>query len=298
MASTYTTSLGLELQATGENAATWGTKNNTVISLIEEAISGVISIAMGDANVTLTVSTAATNEARNAVLVATGANTATRDLIAPAVEKVYIITNSTTGSQSVRIKTSTGAAVTVGNGSTVVCYCDGTDFKAVNSVNNTTLDLFGSLTPAADRFAYFTSGTAIALGTVTSFARTILDDADAASARSTLGLGTAAVAASSAFQTANANLTTYAGITPSANVQSLLGAADYAAMRTQLSLGNVENKSSATIRGELTAANVNTALALTAARVASGSATNSGKISWGTSAPGTLDEGEIYLQYA
>lgn len=37
-------------------------------------------------------------------------------------------------------------------------------------------------------------------------------------------------------QAYDADLTTYAGITPSANVQSLLSAADYAAMRTQLGL--------------------------------------------------------------
>jgi hypothetical protein len=49
-------------------------------------------------------------------------------------------------------------------------------------------------------------------------------------------LGTAALEATSAFQAADGDLTTYANITPSANVQSLLGAADYSAMRTQLSL--------------------------------------------------------------
>lgn len=49
-------------------------------------------------------------------------------------------------------------------------------------------------------------------------------------------LGTAAVEAATAFQPADADLTTYSNITPSANVQSLLGAADYSAMRTQLSL--------------------------------------------------------------
>jgi hypothetical protein len=41
------------------------------------------------------------------------------------------------------------------------------------------------------------------------------------------------------------NLTTYAGITPSANVQTLLAAADYAAFKTSLSLGNVTNTSDA-----------------------------------------------------
>ena len=35
MASTYTP-LGVELQATGENAGTWGTKTNTNLQLIEQ----------------------------------------------------------------------------------------------------------------------------------------------------------------------------------------------------------------------------------------------------------------------
>jgi hypothetical protein len=76
------------------------------------------------------------------------------------------------------------------------------------------------------------------------------------------------------------------------------GAGDAAAARTNLGLGSVENKSSATIRGELTKANVDTALGKTAVRISSGAAANSGLISWGTAAPGSLAEGEIYLRYA
>ena len=37
-------------------------------------------------------------------------------------------------------------------------------------------------------------------------------------------------------QASDADLTTYAGITPSSNIQAFLGAANYAAMRTQLGL--------------------------------------------------------------
>ena len=39
MASTYTP-LGIELQATGENAGTWGTKTNTNLSIIEQISGG------------------------------------------------------------------------------------------------------------------------------------------------------------------------------------------------------------------------------------------------------------------
>jgi len=45
------------------------------------------------------------------------------------------------------------------------------------------------------------------------------------------------------------NLTTYAGIAPSANVQTLLGASDFAAFKTALSLNNVENTAISTWAG-------------------------------------------------
>ncbi len=49
------------------------------------------------------------------------------------------------------------------------------------------LKAVNDLTWQADRYPYFTSASAAALGTLTSFARTLLDDADAATARTTLG---------------------------------------------------------------------------------------------------------------
>ena len=39
MASTYTP-LGIELQATGENAGTWGTKTNTNLQIFEQVSGG------------------------------------------------------------------------------------------------------------------------------------------------------------------------------------------------------------------------------------------------------------------
>jgi len=54
------------------------------------------------------------------------------------------------------------------------------------------IDAIDNLTPAADRVAFYTSGTAAALTPLTSFARSLLDDTDAAQARATIGAAPAA----------------------------------------------------------------------------------------------------------
>ena len=53
------------------------------------------------------------------------------------------------------------------------------------------IDAIDTLTPAADRLAYYTGANTAALAVVTGFARTLLDDADAATARGTLGAAAA-----------------------------------------------------------------------------------------------------------
>lgn len=54
------------------------------------------------------------------------------------------------------------------------------------------LNAIAELTPAADRGVYFTSGVAAALFTLTSFGRSLVDDADGAAAIATIGKATAA----------------------------------------------------------------------------------------------------------
>jgi hypothetical protein len=92
------------------------------------------------------------------------------------------------------------------------------------------LTAINSLTPAADRIAYYTSASAGAMTALTPFARTLLDDADAATARTTLGLGTAATQNSTAFQAADATLTALAGVTTAANKLPYFTGVDTAAV--------------------------------------------------------------------
>lgn len=64
------------------------------------------------------------------------------------------------------------------------------------------LQAIASLVSAADRIPYYTGAGTAALTPLTAFGRSLADDADAAAGRVTLGLGTAAVAATGDFATA------------------------------------------------------------------------------------------------
>ena len=129
MASTYSPSLKITLMGDGDQAGLWGQTTNTNLgTLVEQAITGVQNITMVDANYTLTNFNGITNEARNAVLVVTGTNTAVRDLIPPVVEKLYTIVNNTTGGFAIRVIGGSGTGVNIPNGATCLVYCDGTNF--------------------------------------------------------------------------------------------------------------------------------------------------------------------------
>ena len=143
MASTYSPSLRLELIGDGDQSGIWGqTTNNNLGYLLEQSVAGVITITMTDANYTLSNYNGVVDESRNQVLVMSGTLTATRNVIAPLVEKTYIVKNSTTGSQSIQIIGSSGLGVTIPNGITAYVYCDGTNFyNAISgSVGNFTVN--------------------------------------------------------------------------------------------------------------------------------------------------------------
>lgn len=128
MPSSYTPSLRLTLPVTGELAGSWGSTVNTgVTSLAEAAIAGTSAVAMTDADYTLTTANGATDQARNMFITLTGTLTVSRNVICPSVSKLYVVTNSTTGSQNIVFKTSAGAGITIANGQRKMVYCNGTD---------------------------------------------------------------------------------------------------------------------------------------------------------------------------
>jgi hypothetical protein len=134
MASTYSP-LGIELQATGENAGTWGTKTNTNLQLVEQLAGGFTQQAFSsDADITLSVSDGATGAVlAHRVIEFTGTISASRNVTIPLdVQQLYLLKNSTSGSQNVVFKyaSGSGSSATIANGKTILAYAradDGTN---------------------------------------------------------------------------------------------------------------------------------------------------------------------------
>jgi hypothetical protein len=143
MASTYTP-LGIEIQQTGENAGTWGTKTNTNLQIIEQVSGGYTTQAVSDSGDTdLSVTDGNTGATlAHRIIEFTGSLTASRNVTIPIdVQNFYILKNATSGSQNVVFKyvTGTGTSATVANGKTVIAYA-----KADDGTNpNITTQQFG-----------------------------------------------------------------------------------------------------------------------------------------------------------
>jgi len=136
MASTYSSDLKLELMATGENAGTWGTKTNTNLELVQQAIAGFEQISLSSGSTTtLVMSNASISTARNmvikfATITLSGATTVT---IPDSIEKFYIfdcrlITNPT----NLTIKTASGTGFTLNDSKIYAAYADGTNLNEVS----------------------------------------------------------------------------------------------------------------------------------------------------------------------
>jgi len=131
MASTYT-GLGVELQATGENAGTWGTKTNTNLQIIEQISGGFTQQAVSDSGDTdLSVTDGGTGATlAHRMIEFTGSLTAGRNVTIPIdVQTFYFLKNSTSGSQNVTFKyvSGSGNSVAVAPSSTKVVFATAND---------------------------------------------------------------------------------------------------------------------------------------------------------------------------
>lgn len=166
MSSTYSTTLRLELIGNGDQSGTWGDTTNTNLGdLIEAAITNVADITFANATYTLSANNGLPDEARNAVLNLIGTNSGAQNLIAPAVEKTYIVKNAT--GATVTIKTSGGNGVAITTGTTRIVWCDGTDFYtgAASTVIATTAPV--NNTVSGDTVTVFLDNSGVTAGNYT-----------------------------------------------------------------------------------------------------------------------------------
>lgn len=165
MATTYTPVLRLAKPTTGELSGTWGdVVNDNITSMLEQAVSGKATVAMADANQTLTTANGTTDQARCMMVECTGALAADRNVVCPTATKLYIVNNLTSGGKNLVFKTTAGTGVTVPPSTCTLVYCDGTNvvsaipaaallgvaqtWTAVQTFTNSDIKLLGSSTGA------------------------------------------------------------------------------------------------------------------------------------------------------
>lgn len=132
MASTYS-DLKIELITTGEKSGTWGGITNTNLgTALEEAITGSADVTFSSGNVTLTLTDSnATQVGRHLRLNLGGTTGGARDLVLPAIQKLYLINNGT--ADIITCKNASGTTVAVPAATSTFIYNTGTN--VVNAVN-------------------------------------------------------------------------------------------------------------------------------------------------------------------
>ena len=154
MASTYSSTLNLELQATGENSGTWGTIVNNNLQKLESATKGYVSVAIASTSDSLSATDGSTtDEQSNAIIKLTGTLTGNTTMSCEAVESWYIVDNAATmGTYTLNFKPSGGTGTTDGliAGSKHILYTDGTTMFDVlddcgNITANGTLNVAGNV---------------------------------------------------------------------------------------------------------------------------------------------------------
>jgi len=157
MASTYSP-LKIELIGTGDQSGTWGTTTNTNLgTALEEAITGSADVTFASGNVTLTLTdTNASQTARNLRLNLTGTTGGARDLIVPAIEKLYLVNNGC--ADAITVKNSTGTGIAVPTGRSMFVFNTGSNVvDATTYLSSLTL---GSALPVASGGTGATSSSA------------------------------------------------------------------------------------------------------------------------------------------
>lgn len=165
MASTYSPLLRIELLATGSQAGIWGNTTNTNLgTLIEQAIAGTAEIDVTAGNVTLTESNGISDQSRCAAILVSGTPGTSRNVVAPASSKLYVVANGSDSNVVVKTSSSTGWTIPAGVTQFLYYNTDDADFIPVSQPYDADLKALADLA---------TTGIIIRTGSGTATTRTI-----------------------------------------------------------------------------------------------------------------------------
>jgi hypothetical protein len=147
MPSSYTSNLGIELPADGEQDGVWGDVVNENMNILDRAINGSVTLSLSGTSSTLTTSDGILSNGQYKALILGGSPSGTHTItIAPNdAQKIYYVYNLS--GQSVVLSQGSGTTVTVATGDSALVYSDGgggtagvvnlTDHFAMSSVKIT-----------------------------------------------------------------------------------------------------------------------------------------------------------------
>ena len=110
-------------------------------------------------------------------------------MVSSSLTSVGTIVTGVWNGSTIAIANGGTGSTTASDARTALGLAIGTDVQAYD----VELAALSGLTSAADKLPYFTGSGTASLATLTTFGRSLIDDADAATSRTTLGLGTIAV---------------------------------------------------------------------------------------------------------